>query len=305
MLEITVRTERGTRVVRPDVRTLARLVGRLGDQEGNFLVLQRVPDLPQQMAQVWHEAGGAYELEHRDGGPAEHFRTVLAAPGPVVDALAGWAAREPEWAAGLSWEPVELPVPAPPPPLELSTEDAKALHEELRRLLWGGYADRDRLAMVAVDYLVRGDERPVSPAQARALADALWVARVEEQAGWTDRTDPERVTDVFAELRGLGITAEENFACCRNCGIHEIGGVSAPDARGYVFFHQQSTDSVVTGGALVLHFGQFTDRVGDTEWVGRQVVAAFGRAGLTAEWDGDPNRAIVVRGLDWRRRLIG
>ncbi|WP_211294024.1 hypothetical protein [Lentzea kentuckyensis] len=46
-----------------------------------FLVVQRVPDV---FAQVWHEAGGGYALEHRDGAVDRHFETTAGAPETVL-----------------------------------------------------------------------------------------------------------------------------------------------------------------------------------------------------------------------------
>ncbi|MGW2090087.1 DUF6891 domain-containing protein [Streptomyces sp. NPDC001880] len=39
--------------------------------------------------------------------------------------------------------------------------------------------------------------------------------------------------------------------------------------------------------------------------MGREVVEALGDAGLTVKWDGSPDRAIELTGLDWRKRLVG
>ncbi|WP_286260476.1 DUF6891 domain-containing protein [Streptomyces graminofaciens] len=37
----------------------------------------------------------------------------------------------------------------------------------------------------------------------------------------------------------------------------------------------------------------------------RVVVAALGTAGLSTQWDGNPDKAIEVRALTWRKRLVG
>lgn len=96
-------------------------------------------------------------------------------------------------------------------------------------------------------------------------------------------TDPERLTAAFRALEASGITARENFTCCRGCGMAEIGA-EREDARGFVFFHAQ----------VVEHAG-----------VGHEVVAALDAAGLSTQWDGSPGTSIGVTPLDWRRRLEG
>ncbi|MFD8236511.1 DUF6891 domain-containing protein [Streptomyces sp. NPDC059696] len=42
-----------------------------------------------------------------------------------------------------------------------------------------------------------------------------------------------------------------------------------------------------------------------TTAVGHEVVAAPASAGLSAQWDGDPGKAIDVTPLEWRKRLVG
>ncbi|GII63203.1 hypothetical protein Skr01_32880 [Sphaerisporangium krabiense] len=150
-----------------------------------------------------------------------------------------------------------------------------------------------------------GDRRPVSPEQARRLVDRLWLERVEEQASWKGETDPERLSRAFATLEAAGITARENFACCRTCGQAEIGAAGSPDARGYVYFHRQHTDRATAGHGLTLLYGGFDDSSGTTASVGREIVAALEQTGLSVEWNGDPRQTIAVVPLDWRKRLIG
>ncbi|MEU4830665.1 hypothetical protein [Streptosporangium sp. NPDC023615] len=305
MFAITVLTENGHRHVRAGAGRLAELVEGLGGEDNRFLIVQRIPDLPEVFAQVWHEDGGGYTLEHRDGAPDRHFQVELGTPEQVVAAMARWARGEDGWDSGLDWAPLRLDLPEPPPPLDLGEDERGRLEARLREVIVGGYTTRARLAEIAREYLVSGDRRPVSPAQARRLADRMWLERVGEQASWEGETDPERLGRAFAALEAAGITARENFTCCRACGQAEIGAAGAPDARGYVFFHDQSTDSAAAGHGLALLYGAFEGSPDTTASVGREIVAALGEAGLPAEWDGDPRRAIAVTPLDWRRRLVG
>ncbi|WP_406146898.1 DUF6891 domain-containing protein [Streptomyces sp. NBC_01012] len=305
MLEITVETERGERHVRMSAGELAGLVGRIGGDGDRFLVVQRIPDLPDQFAQVWHEAGGDYTLEYRDGAADRHYEARIDRPEDVSAALTGWAGRTDGWEAGPAWSLLEMD-PAPEvPPLDLDDDERDTLENRLREVLAGGYTTRDELAELAEDYLVTEDRRPVSRQQAAALADRLWLERVEEQTRWQGETDPERLTRAFTALDDAGITAREHFSCCRHCGQSEIGAEARPGARGYVYFHTQCTDSAATGHGLPLHYGGFDDSAGTTVAVGREIVAALEAAGLHTEWDEDPARVISVTPLDWRRRLVG
>lgn len=305
MLEIKVETENWQHHVRVSAEELDGLVRRIGDDGDRFLVVQRIPDLPDVFAQVWHQAGGAYTVEHRDGAADRHFQATADTPEAVATALTGWARRQPGWDQDLTWSRLDMgPVQDVPPP-DLPEGERAELEERVRETLAGGYATRAELAELAEDYLVTDDRRPVSHEQAIALADRLWLERVAEQATWQGETDPERLTRAFTALQGSGITARENFACCRNCGESEIGGAGDPDARGYVFFHSQCTDSAAAGQGLMLLYGGFDGSSETTEAIGHEIVAALEAVGLHTEWDGDPGRAITVTPLDWRRRLVG
>jgi hypothetical protein len=306
MLAITVQTENGQRHIRIAAQDLAGLVRRIGGEDDKFLVVQRIPDLPDVFIQVWHRTGGDYALEYRDGAPDRHFQVILAAPEPVIVAMTGWARLENGWNTGLDWAPLDLgPAPEPVPPLELDEDDREQLEKRVREVLIGGYATRAQLAEIAQDHLVSGDYRPVSPEQALRLADRMWLERVEEQAAWEGETDPERLTRAFTALETAGITARENFTCCRTCGQTEIGGVGSPDARGFVYFHSQCTDAAAGGYGLTLLYGGFDGSPETTASIGREVVAALEETGLSVEWNGEPRQAITITPLDWRRRLVG
>ncbi|MDH6229146.1 hypothetical protein M2169_006202 [Streptomyces sp. MJP52] len=305
MLEIVVETENGERHVRVPAEELGALVRRIGDEGDRYLVLQRIPDLPDVFAQVWHKAGGDYTLEYRDGAADRHFQVMVDGPETVAAALTGWSRRQTGWEAGLAWSLLDMGPAREVPPLELAEDELTELERRVREVLAGGYATRAELAEIAEEYLVTKDRRPVSKEQAAALADRLWLERVAEQATWEGETDPERLTRAFAALQESGITARENFTCCRTCGQAEIGAEGGPDARGFVYFHTQCTDAAAAGHGLTLLYGGFDGSRGTTAAIGREVVAALEAVGLPVEWDHDPDRAITVTPLDWRRRLVG
>ncbi|MFE7790520.1 DUF6891 domain-containing protein [Streptomyces sp. NPDC057460] len=305
MLEIVVKTENGERHVRVSAEELAGLVRRIGGDGDRFLVIQRIPDVPDVFAQVWHEAGGNYTLEHRDGAANRHFQVMVDGSEAVIAAMTGWARQGSGWGTGLGWSLLDMGPTCEVPPLDLDEDERKELVKRVREVLVGGYATRAELAELAEEYLVTADRRPVSREQAEAMADRMWLERVAEQAEWKGETDPERLTRAFTALREAGITARENFTCCRNCGQSEIGGEGGTDARGFVYFHSQCTDSAAAGHGLMLLYGGFDGSSETTAAIGHEVVAALEAAGLVADWDRDPDRAITVTPLEWRRRLVG
>ncbi|WP_231510166.1 DUF6891 domain-containing protein [Streptosporangium roseum] len=305
MLAITVFTEGGGRYVRAAAEELVALVRRLGRQGDRFLVVQRIPDLPDVFIQVWHEEGSDYTLEHRDGAPDRHFQVIFDMPDLVIATIADWARLKGDWDSGLDWTRLNLGHPEPAPPLELDEDDWQKLEARIRTVIMGGYATRTQVAEIAEDYLVSGDHRPVSAAQAQQLTDRIWLERVEEQASWEGETDPERLTRAFTVLEATGITARENFTCCRSCGQAEIRGAGSTDAYGFVYFHTQCTDAAAAGHGLILLYGGFDGSSDTTTSIGRQVMAALAETGLSVEWNGHPDQAITLAPLDWRKRLIG
>ncbi|MDG4863331.1 hypothetical protein P8605_34850 [Streptomyces sp. T-3] len=303
MLEIKAQTQNWQDHTRISAADLAALVLRIGNPGDEFLVIQRIPDLPDVFIQTAHRHGEGYELQYRSGDGMFGTTVDEGAGGRVAAAVTGWARQEDGWDAGFSWERIELPEPAPLPELEAGIRCEVEGH--VRGLLRQGYHGRAALTEAAEEWLVSGDERPVSRAQAAQIVDRLWLERVEEQSGWTGTTDPDRVTRAFEALERRGITARENFTCCRSCGLTEIYAAGSPAARGFVFFHAQGTESAAEHHGLSLYYGGFECTAEETAAIGREAVAVLTEAGLTAEWDGSPDRAIEVTGLDWRKRLTG
>ncbi|MFF7048939.1 DUF6891 domain-containing protein [Streptomyces griseorubiginosus] len=301
-LAVKVETEYGERLTGVGEPRLRRLVRRLGTSGDRWLAAQRIPDVPNVFAQVWHEKGGDYQLEHRAGGDGL-FGTRLTDPDRVAALLTAWARQEDGWDAGLVWEPVDLG-PAEEIP-DLPQDIREQVEERVRLLLRCGYDHRARLTEDAEEWLVDGDERPVSRAQAGHLVDRLWLERLGEMETWPTTTDPDRLTRAFDALNTRGVTARENFTCCRTCGTAEIGAERAEGDRGFVYFHTQCTESAAEGRGLMLLYGGFDGSAETTRAVGHEVVAALEAAGLSAVWDGDPDRAIEISPLDWRKRLVG
>ncbi|AZQ34283.1 hypothetical protein EJ357_12980 [Streptomyces cyaneochromogenes] len=301
-LSVKVETEFGERYARPSEAQLRDLVGRLGEPGDNWLVMQRIPDVPDVFAQLWHERGGDYQLEHRES--RERFLgTIIPDAETVADALVGWARQRGGWDGRFGWTPVAADPPEQVP--ELPRAIREEVEERVRELLRCGYDTRATLAEAAEEYLVEGRKRPVSAAQARELVDRLWLERLAEQATWQGTTDPERLTRAFEALTARGVTAREDFACCRNCGTAEIGAERAEGDHGFVYFHSQCTEGAAAGHGLMLLYGGFDGSAETTAAVGREVVDALTAAGLSTEWDGDPSRAITVTPLTWEKRLEG
>ncbi|MFF0155466.1 DUF6891 domain-containing protein [Micromonospora sp. NPDC005203] len=155
-----------------------------------------------------------------------------------------------------------------------------------------------------VDYL-HGEADPAE-VEARAwptVTDELG-AHLAAQARWPEVTDSDRLTAAFRALSAAGLVAREDFSCCQNCGIAEIGDEvpRGRTTRGYVFYHRQDAECGVEGSGVHLTYGVFGQP--GTADVGAEIAEALRAEGLTVHWDGHTGTRIKVP-LTWQRRRVG
>ena len=155
-----------------------------------------------------------------------------------------------------------------------------------------------------VEYLHGMGEPDALRALAWQLVAPAFAEHLATQSTWPARTDSDRLTDAFRTLDTAGIVAREDFTCCQNCGLSEIGGEvldNAP-ARGYVFYHAQDTERAIAGDGLWLAYGRFEQS--PTTEIGEEITAALQNAGLNVDWDGSAHQRIRVP-MTWARRRHG
>ena len=181
--------------------------------------------------------------------------------------------------------------------------------ENARLLIECGYLDADSVAQAVVDMQEdpdaesdEGDDQEgLAYERARELVEGLWQERLAAQAAWPARTDPDALEAAFEALDEHGIVAREDFACCARCGHAEIRAEMDESSRGYVFFHQQRTEAAVLSGELYLNFGAREPH--RAEDVALEVAERLRAEGLTVEWNGDANTAVLVRPIVWLKRI--
>jgi hypothetical protein len=140
----------------------------------------------------------------------------------------------------------------------------------------------------------------------RIVAECL-AAHLQEQSHWQVPTDCDRLNNAFASLNRLGIVARQNFSCCTNCGHSDIWEeIEQEEATnpvdGYVFYHLQCTERAIKSRQLFLAYGSTEDDDEVLKRVGNTIVRELKMTGLDAQWDGRTSSAIVIEGLEWRRR---
>lgn len=173
-----------------------------------------------------------------------------------------------------------------------------------------GFVDPDGIAEAAVEtFEEEADADLLEPVARRLVAEAVADHRAAE-ATWPDVTDCDRLDEALAELTRAGIVCRQNFSCCGNCGRVEIGAEIEDEesaglvARGYAFYHHQDTEAAVGGSGVHLNYGAVGPGEAAGLGVAAEIVAALGRHGLAARWDGRLATRIQVE-LDWKRRLAG
>lgn len=117
---------------------------------------------------------------------------------------------------------------------------------------------------------------------------------------------------VFPALRRRGFLARANFACCGGCGHYELSQLVVEKRRpGYVFWHAQDDERMPGRGrreswhkgsirkdGTFIRFGipDFPKAV-TREELGEAVVEEAKLAGLSVEWDGDPDMCVWVEAV--------
>ncbi len=153
------------------------------------------------------------------------------------------------------------------------------------------------------------DEDSCSPSTAANLANdivtRLWNERLQEQNHWPPETDADKLERAFKALRRSKLFASMDYTCCSTCGHSEMCAEwqEDDDEKGYVFFHEQNTDSMIATGCLYLHFGSFSRSPQRKIAIGKKIVRALKRQGLTVKWSQRPDESIEVHPINWLKRL--
>jgi len=192
----------------------------------------------------------------------------------------------------------------PPSDDEIRQDIAQMIDVQVRT----GFRDFDEILGYADD-LAQESENP-GPLRgfAAELLSAAWRKQRFAEQSWVGRTDCERLDQAFDELEATGIVARQDFTCCGNCGVAEIGGEAqiveqrGVKVRGYAFYHQLDTESAVEGRGVYLSYGSAGGGEAASLAIGREIVSVLESQGLAPRWDGSLAKRIELP-LEWRRRF--
>jgi hypothetical protein len=95
----------GARMVarRPSKPKISAAIANL--QRGDVVIIERVSEeeLGDWYVQVLMREDNTFQLEYRDGAPAEHYQTRTVSREKAVAAVLGWVKGESGWKAAFMW----------------------------------------------------------------------------------------------------------------------------------------------------------------------------------------------------------
>ncbi|WGX97588.1 DUF6891 domain-containing protein [Nocardioides sp. L-11A] len=224
--------------------------------------------------------------------------------------------------------PARLPEPDPPAhPLNQQPEGFRLpgdlglpadTETRLRAFLWDGVltsAEPDLLDVWGEEIAAEG----IGDEQADRAFEAVLAARRAQQASWGP-DDVLPLTSAFAALADAGIVARENFSCCGTCASAEIADERDDSRtwRGYVYYHQQDTESLLSSRSTYVGYGAFLDAfMTEEEWLALSdadkeatyerltvdlmvgdVLPVLERHGVRVEWNRELGTRILLDDVD-------
>ncbi|MGW3124817.1 hypothetical protein [Streptomyces sp. NPDC001076] len=104
---------RGHVVERPSGAAMDAMFADL--RQGEHMILERQGEERDGdwYVQVLFRDDDTYQLEYRDGVPAEHYQTVTASQEKACQALRDWGAGKPGWQDGFTWDNIGAMFAAP------------------------------------------------------------------------------------------------------------------------------------------------------------------------------------------------
>jgi hypothetical protein len=199
------------------------------------------------------------------------------------------------------------------------TEPART---EIEDEIWAWIVRGEDDAGAFVDYLDDDEERHgvTHEELAAAYARALDVRRSQQREWGAVQSN---LTLAFAELNQLGVLARENFTCCGTCAAAEIHDERDESRHwhGYLWYHQQDTESLVSSpdGSVYLGYGAYPpgdfdeaayDALSEDEKRTRYqadverlldelVFPVLHKHGMRVEWNRNQATRILLTGARW------
>lgn len=154
------------------------------------------------------------------------------------------------------------------------------------------------------------------------IAEALLAYRRSQLAAAKadGRIQPSRLTKAFEEISAQNVLALQNFSCCGTCGSAEAAGEMYEDnSRGYIYFHEQDTETLIETGETYLGYGvnwqhicteeefeALSDQQKEQQYLAacrkladEVLKPAFEKHGIVFEWNGDVSTRMHISQADY------
>ncbi|HYC94911.1 MAG TPA: hypothetical protein VEB39_04350 [Sphingomicrobium sp.] len=177
--------------------------------------------------------------------------------------------------------------------------------EELRLLIWSGFFDRMDF-QTYLDDLSCDEDAASYLDELREYGKAEFDNKNAAESDWPERTDWDRLNDVFEALNHTGILALHNAGYTTSdahSDAWEIINDSPPNRwLGFCFYHGQDVERAVLAMPLFIGFDAVADDIQAKREIGDQIANALRKAGFTVDWNGDPETRMSITNLDWKKR---
>jgi hypothetical protein len=187
----------------------------------------------------------------------------------------------------------------PSPPMSKTDE---YILNAIKNWVWSGFFSPDEVDAMIDDIL----EDDADEAMLRRAVGPEFDKKAAAEASWPDTTDCDRLDQAFEELNSRGVIALHNAGYTMSDGISDVSEVLHQRGRrgikGYCFYHGQDVERAVTGGGLMVAFGDLDDDKTKKTAIGRLLRDVLQEAGFDVEWNGDPETRLNIPRLDWKRR---
>ena len=177
--------------------------------------------------------------------------------------------------------------------------------EQLRLLIWSGF-----FGPVDFQYYMKdvSYDEEASPHldDLRKFGEAEFTRKREAESSWPDRTDWDRLKDVFDALRQNHVLALHNAGFTRSDAHGGAWDIINRSPRktwsGYCYYHEQDVEKAVEGMPLYIGYDVVRESNGAREELGNRIATLLRLASFIVDWNGDPDKRLQVTNLDWKKR---
>lgn len=176
----------------------------------------------------------------------------------------------------------------------------------IKRLVWSGFFNKSDIFEIVTQEMFKSDE--IDKKWLAFQIDEEMARKAASEKTWPEKTDCDRLDQVFEELNRSNIIALQNVGYTKSDGIEDIlqvyqkrGGKSSL-IEGYCFYHGQDLDRAVDSQGLMLTFGDIhgTDVKGLE--IGAKIVTVLKHHGFDPKWPRTINKRIEIPDINWLRR---